>query len=73
MPGVISWYETSSENNVHYASAINLQNVVSGNRTRIELTSNFPEEMPVQFSDVTGESKSIRQIVQSMKSNSQLE
>jgi len=73
VPGFVSWYETSFKNNVHYASAINLQNVASGNVTRIELTSNFPEEMPLKFAEVAGKSKSIREIVQSMKLNSQLE
>ena len=69
--GYISWYETDFKNNVHYASVVNLQNVASGNVTKIELTPNFPQELPLSLAQFKG--KSIREMVKTLKLNSQLQ
>jgi hypothetical protein len=71
VPGFTSWYETDFKNNVHYASVINLQNVSSGNVTKIELTPNFPAELPHNL--IGAEGRSIREIVKNLKQNSQLQ
>merc|ERR1712038_1438528 len=67
--GYISWYETDFKNNVHYASVINLQNVASGIVTKIELTPDYPQELPISLENFRG--RTIREIVKTLKFNSQ--
>ena len=63
VPGFTSWYETDFKDNVHYAKTVNLQNVSSGQVTKIELTPNFSN-------DTNG--MSLRDLVKTMKIKSQL-
>jgi len=68
VPGFTSWYDTNVKNNVHYVDTINLQNVITGNVTRIELTPNFPQEVPLGLPS----GQSIRDIVQNFKTAGKL-